>query len=398
MSESSAGNAGAWLLDPEVTFLNHGSFGSCPQPVLDVQGDFRRRFEREPVRFVEKLLEGLLDEARAAVGTFVGADPGDLVFVANATTGVNTVLQSLPLGKADELIVTDQGYNACRNALDHYAERAGARVAVVRVPFPVRDPDEIVAAVLAMVTPRTRLALFDHVASPTALIFPVERLVRELTARGVETLIDGAHAPGMVPLDLRALGATYYAANFHKWCCAPKGAGMLYVRRDRQKKIRPLVISHGANSPRTDRTRFLLEFDWTGTQDMSAVLSIPYALRYLEGLAPGGFAALMPMNHALALEARRIIADRLDLELPCPDDMVGSMAALPLPDAGEGDAESLHVKLQEKWRIEVPVFAWPAAPKRLVRVSAQIYNHRAQYERLADALGSELERERARLS
>jgi isopenicillin-N epimerase len=398
MSESSAGNAGAWLLDPEVTFLNHGSFGSCPQPVLDVQGDFRRRFEREPVRFVEKLLEGLLDEARAAVGTFVGADPGDLVFVANATTGVNTVLQSLPLGKADELIVTDQGYNACRNALDHYAERAGARVAVVRVPFPVRDPDEIVAAVLAMVTPRTRLALFDHVASPTALIFPVERLVRELTARGVETLIDGAHAPGMVPLDLRALGATYYAANFHKWCCAPKGAGMLYVRRDRQKKIRPLVISHGANSPRTDRTRFLLEFDWTGTQDMSAVLSIPYALRYLEGLAPGGFAALMPMNHALALEARRIIADRLDLELPCPDDMVGSMAALPLPDAGEGDAESLHVKLQEKWRIEVPVFAWPAASKRLVRVSAQIYNHRAQYERLADALGSELERERARLS
>jgi isopenicillin-N epimerase len=291
MSESMAGTAGAWLLDPEVAYLNHGAFGSCPQPVLDVQGDFRRRFEREPVRFVEQMLEGLLDEARVSVGDFVGADPGDLVFVANATTGVNTVLRSLPLGKADELIVTDHAYNACRNALDHCAERTGARVAVVRIPFPLRDPEEIVGAVLGLVTPRTRMALIDHISSPTALIFPVQRLVRELSARGVETLIDGAHAPGQIPLDLRALGATYYAANFHKWCCAPKGAGMLYVRRDRQKMIRPLVISHGANSQRTDRARFLVEFDWTGTVDMSAFLSIPYALRYLDGLVPGGFSA-----------------------------------------------------------------------------------------------------------
>jgi isopenicillin-N epimerase len=398
MSESLAKKAGGWLLDPEVTYLNHGSFGSCPQPVLDVQGDFRRRLERDPVRFMERMLEGLLDEARVSVGAFVGADPRDLVFLTNATTGVNTVLKSLPLGKADELVVTDHAYNACRNALDHCAERAGARVAVVRIPFPVRDEGEIVAAVLGMVTPRTRLALLDHVTSPTALVFPVARLVRELSARGVETLIDGAHAPGMVPLDLRALGATYYAANFHKWCCAPKGAGMLYVQRDRQKTIRPLVISHGANSPRTDRSRFLLEFDWTGTHDMSAILSIPYALRYLDGLVPGGFTALMPMNHALALEARRIIADRLDLELPCPDEMVGSMAALQLPDAIDTDAESLHTRLQDKWRIEVPVFAWPAAPKRLVRVSAQIYNQRSQYERLADALDSELSRERAERS
>jgi isopenicillin-N epimerase len=388
-------DGGAWLLDPEVTFLNHGSFGSCPEPVLDVQGDFRRRLEREPVRFMDRTLEGLLDETRLSVGAFVGAAPEDLVFVANATTGVNTVLQSLPLGKADELIVTDHAYNACRNALEHYAERAGARVVVVRVPFPLRDPEEIVAAVLAVVTPRTRLALLDHVASPTAIIFPVQRLVRELEARGVETLIDGAHAPGMVPLDLKALGATYYTANFHKWCCAPKGAGMLYVRRDRQKKIRPLVISHGANSPRTDRSRYLLEFDWTGTRDMSAILSIPYALRYLDGIVPGGFSALLPMNHALALAARRIVADRLDIELPCPDDMVGSMATLILPDAREVPAETLHRTLQDRWRIEVPIFAWPAQPSRLVRVSAQIYNHRRQYEELAEALANELARERA---
>jgi isopenicillin-N epimerase len=219
-------------------------------------------------------------------------------------------------------------------------------------------------------------------------------LVRELTARGVETLIDGAHAPGMISLDLRALGATYYTANFHKWCCAPKGAGMLYVQRDRQKKIRPLVISHGATSKRTDRSRFLMEFDWTGTHDMSAILSIPYALRYLDGLVPGGFAALMPMNHALALEARRILADRLSLKVPCPDEMVGSMASLVLPEGAPSDAESLHTTLQDRWRIEVPVFAWPAPPQRLVRLSAQIYNHRAEYEKLADALANELARER----
>ena len=394
MNASSAGAASAWLLDAEVTYLNHGSFGSCPQPVLDVQVDFRRRFEREPVRFVERTLEGLLDEARASVGAFVGAEPPIWFSFPTRPRASIPFLQSLPLGRADELIVTDHAYNACRNALNHCAERTGARVVVVRIPFPVRDADEIIDAVLAAVTPRTRLALLDHVSSPTALVFPVERLVPELDARGVETLIDGAHAPGMIPVDLRALGVTFYTANFHKWCCSPKGAGMLYVRRDRQKTIRPLVISHGANSPRTDRSRFQLEFDWTGTHDMSAVLSIPYALRYLDGIVPGGFAALMPMNHALALEARRILADRLDVELPCPDDMVGSMAALALPDASAADAESLHRALQDRWRIEVPIFTWPAAPKRLIRVSAQIYNQRAQYERLADALASELARER----
>jgi isopenicillin-N epimerase len=173
---------------------------------------------------------------------------------------------------------------------------------------------------------------------------------------------------------------------------------MLYVQRDRQKKIRPLVISHGATSQRTDRSRFLLEFDWTGTHDMSAILSIPYALRYLDGLVPGGFAALMPMNHALVLEARRILADRLQLKLPCPDEMVGSMAAVALPGAESNDAESLHTALQDRWKIEIPVFAWPAPPHRLVRISAQIYNQREEYERLADALANELARERDAMS
>jgi isopenicillin-N epimerase len=245
-----------WPLDPAVTYLNHGAFGSCPRPVQEAATALRQRFERAPMQFVLREAESLIDEARAAAATLMGADGEDLVFLQNATTAVCTVLASLPARPGDELLVTDHAYNACRNALDHHARRTGMSVVVVRVPFPSAGPDEIVDAVLGAVTARTRLALLDHVSSPTALVFPVAALVGALTARGVDTLIDGAHAPGMVPLDLRALGATYYAANLHKWCGVPKTAAVLYVRRDRQGDLRPLVIGHGASSPRTDRSRF----------------------------------------------------------------------------------------------------------------------------------------------
>jgi isopenicillin-N epimerase len=380
-----------WPLDPHVTFLNHGSYGACPRAVLDVQARFRERLEGEPVRFLSRELEGLLDGARAALGAFVGAEPDDLAFVPNATTGVNTVLRGLELAPGDELLTTDHAYNACRNAVDAVAARAGARVVVAPVPFPLGGPEQVTEAVLARTGPRTRLALVDHVTSPTGLVLPTERLVRELAARGVDALVDGAHAPGMVPLDLRALGAAYYAGNCHKWLCAPKGAGFLHVRRDRQAGVRPLVISHGANSPRRDRSRFRLEFDWTGTADPTAYLAVPEAIRYLGSLLPGGWPALMAHNRATALAGRDRLCATLGVPAPAPDAMIGSLAAVslppglpPAPDGTERDP--LHTVLLERFGIEAPVFTWPALGARILRVSAQLYNTPADYERLADAL------------
>jgi isopenicillin-N epimerase len=388
-----------WCLDPGISFLNHGSFGACPIPVLEHQQCLRDRMEAQPVRFLARELEALLDAARAALAAFVGADPTDLAWVTNATTGVNSVLQSLALSRGDELLVTDQEYNACRNALDVVAERAGATVVVAAVPFPLSSADQVVEAVLARVSGRTRIALLDHVTSQTGLVLPIRQLVQELDRRGVDTLVDGAHAPGMLELDLDGLGAAYFTGNCHKWLCAPKGAAFLHVRRDRCERVRPLVISHGANSPRRDRSRFHLEFDWVGTADPTAVLCVPEAIRFMGSLLPGGWTELRRSNRRLALQARDELCRALGAAPPCPDGMIGSMAAVPLPpaagqqpDAAPG-ADPLQVELLERWHLEVPVIPWPAPPDRLIRISAQVYNRSEEYRQLADALSIVVARE-----
>lgn len=380
-----------WLLDPAITFLNHGSFGATPRVVLDEQSAIRSRMEAEPVRFMVRELEPLLDAAREELARFLGTSIETLAFVPNATAGVNAVLRSLDLDRNDELVVTNHEYNASRNALEYVAQLAGAKVVPVEIPFPIESPSIITDRVLSAITDRTRLVLIDHITSPTALVFPVEEIVRELNARGVDCLVDGAHAPGMLPLQLDALGAAYYTGNLHKWVCAPKGAAFLYVRKPRQWTIRPTSISHGANSSRTDRSRFHLEFDWTGTFDPSAWLSVPSALRFMESVVPGGWAAVMEHNRSLALRARDLLGERLGVAPPAPDSMIGSMASLPLPDGDATVAPSLYGdplqdRLLEEFAIEVPIAPWPHPPKRLVRVSAQLYNTIEDYSRLADSL------------
>ena len=380
-----------WLLDPEIIFLNHGSFGATPRIVLARQGELRARMEREPVRFLVRELEPLLDSTRAELASFIGASPADLAFVPNATSGVNAVLRSMELHSGDELLVTTHEYNACRNTLDYVAGRADAAVVVVGVPFPISSPDVVVERVVDAVTDRTRLLLIDHITSQTALVLPIERIVRELASRGVDTLVDGAHAPGMLPLDIRSTGAAYYAGNLHKWVCAPKGAAFLFVREDRRETVHPAVISHGANSTRTDRSRFHLEFDWIGTIDPTPWLCVSAALRFVPSLVAGGWAEVMRRNHELALRGRDILCSALSLANPAPDIMLGSMAAVPLSDGTSETASALFGDplqdvLFEQYSIEVPVVPWPNPPKRVLRVSAQLYNKAEEYAALATAL------------
>jgi isopenicillin-N epimerase len=384
-----------------VSYLNHGSFGACPEPVLEAQRVWRERMEAEPVRFLDRELEGHLDEARRLVGVFLNADPEGLAFVPNATTGVSTVLASLRFQPDDELLACDHEYNATLNAMRAAADRDGAHLVIVKVPFPIHDPSQFVEAYLEAVTPRTRFALVSQVTSPTALITPVVALVRELDRHGVDTMVDGAHAPGMVPLNLDGLGAAYWTGNGHKWLCAPKGAAVLHVRADLRSRIRPLVVSHGANSDRPDRSRFRLGFDWTGTNDPTPILALPAAIRYVGGLHDEGWTGLMASNATLARRGRDAICSALGVPAPAPDAMLGSMASIPLPGLAPtpAAADRLQTALFDEDQIEVPVMAWPvpaAIPPGegpaalLVRISAQQYNRLDEYVALAETLARRL--------
>lgn len=332
--------------------------------------------------FLVATLPSRLQEARAALCSFLGSDQQDLVFLPNATAGINAVLRSLDFEAGDELLLTNHTYAACRKTVDFIAARTAAHVVVAQVPFPVRSDEEIVAAIVTCVSPQTRLALLDHVTSPTALVMPLARLVSELQERDVDVLVDGAHAPGMVPINLSQLGAAYYTGNAHKWLCAPKGAAFLHVRRDRQAALHPTVISHGYPDG------FQAEFDWTGTFDPTPWLCIAESLRYLGGLLPGGWPEIMQRNHRLAVNARNLLLNSLQLEAPCPESMIGSMASIPLPAANVGSpAQQLDFQGLHDWFRARGVETWlHPNPMLLLRISAQLYNDIFQFERLATLL------------
>lgn len=398
-----------WPLDPGVTYLNHGAYGACPTPVLRAQDEWRSRMERQPSMFHGTELEGHLDHARARLGEFVNADADDMAFVPNPTIGMNTVINALEFAPGDEILSVNHEYNAVLNTIRRKAAQTGAKLVLAAVPFPVSGPDDVFDAILARVTPKTKLAVISQVTSPTALVFPIARIVAALADKGVDTLVDGAHAPGMVEVDVTGLGAAFYTGHCHKWMCAPKGAAFLHVRRDRQERIRPLITSHGANSPRRARSRFRLEFDWTGTADPTACLSIPAALDFMATLEPGGWPQIMARNHRQALAGRQAVMAALGTSPVAPDEMIGSMAAVAVPnEVSPGPAElaadadpnatypldPLHDVLINEDGIEVPVYTWPHTPadggprRRLLRVSAQLYNEQADYDRLAAALSA----------
>lgn len=380
-----------WQLDPSIRHLNHGAFGAVPREVGHRQAEIRAEIAANPTGFMARELEGRMDAARVALAAFVGSDPEPIAWIDNTTTGVNTVLAMFErrLSPGEEVLVTDHEYNACRNALDAMAGRSGAVIREVILPFPTRSGVALVDAVLAGVTSKTRLVVLDHVTSQTAMILPVERLVAELARSGIPTLVDGAHAPGMVPLDLDELDAAFYVGNCHKWMCAPHGSAFLRVASPYRGEIEPLVVSHGWNDRRTDRSRFRKLFDWTGTDDPSAFLSVPAAIECMGAALPGGWHEVMESNRAMALAGRRILLERLAGEAPVPDELIGSMATVRLPNASEpspGFIDPLTGAVLESHGIEVPVFAFPESPHRVVRISAQLYNTIEDYEVLVDAL------------
>lgn len=367
-----------FLLDPAVAFVNHGSFGAVPKVVLAAANAWRERVEREPVRFFSDEWPLLVRGVAARLGALVGSDGTDIAWVDNATTGVNAVVGSLDLKPGESIVTTTHAYGAVRQTLRHFATRAGARVVDADVPFPITSPSDVVDAVAASIDDRTRLVVIDHITSFSGLVFPARAVTVMCHDRGIPVLVDGAHAPGMIPLDLRALDADWYVGNCHKWLFAPKGCGFLRANRDRKAKLHPTAISHAYDVGFTD------EFDWTGTRDPSPWLGLTAALDFVESI---GLTRIQAHNNALVTAAAAHLSARWDATLPSPASMRAALVTLPIrPDLAAEPAVALaiHDVLLRDHRVQVPI--WAQADRLWLRISAQIYNTPEDFGRLAKAL------------
>jgi len=376
-----------WPLDPTVIYLNHGTVGVTPKPVLAVQDAIRAEMERGPSQFLLRAQSGLtgrptdeptrVRQAAHDVAAFMGAHGADLVFVDNATAGINAVLRSCTLTSGDEILVTDHNYGATVKVAQFVAREHAATVRTAAVPFPRFDPDELIASVTQAITPRTRIAVLDHITSESALVFPLAELAAECRRRGVAVLVDGAHAPGVLPLNLPALGVDWYVANLHKWACSPRSCGILWAAPERQQDLHPPVISWGLDQG------FAAEFDWVGTRDVSAWLAAPAGFEFLNSL---GLDHVWRHNHGLAWTGAQHLASCWGTALGYRESDIGFMATIPLPAAAgstPADAARLRDALLFTHRIEVQLHA--AHGRLWTRISAQVYNEMADIERLAEA-------------
>lgn len=385
------GLRGLFMLRPDVVFLNHGSFGACPRAVFEEYQRWQRELEAQPVEFLGRRFAGLMREARETLAAHVGAQTDDLVFVPNATTGLNVVARSLPLEPGDEVLATNHEYGALDRTWRFVCGKRGATYINQPVPLPLESPEQVVEAVWAGVTSRTRVLFLSHITSPTALTFPVAELVRRAREAGTLTVIDGAHAPGQIPLDLDRLGADFYSGNLHKWMCSPPGSAFLHARRDVQHLLEPLVVSWGWNRGDEvaglldlgERTsRFIDEQEWQGTRDPAAYLAAPAAIQFQE---EHDWPRVRAGCHELLRKARRRIEELTGLPGICPDsaEWYTQMAAFPLPPC---DAAALQRRLYDECRVEVPIIEWNG--RQLVRVSIQGYNTAEDVEALLQALRS----------
>lgn len=376
-----------------LTQLNNGSYGCAPVVVRAAQEYLQQQLEGDAVRFFKRDLEFYSDDARRALSEFVGAPLTDLALVPNGTFAVSTILANLDLNPGDEILITDHEYMATMNELERVCDRSGASLSIAKLPFPEITEDLAVERILGAITPKTRYALLSHIASASAYILPLERIIPELKAKGIKVIIDGAHAPGQLKLNITQLGCDWYAASCHKWLATPKGTGFVYAHPDVQNDFKPLALSCRVHEKRIDRAPFLCDFDYVGTNDYSANLSIPVAIAHLGAQLQGGWDPLYQRNHDLIMQGASIIRDALGVTTAPPESMTGSMVSIPIPGTptkGTIYDDSLWDALYAKHHIQVPIWAIPNVHPRAMRISAQLYNTIEDYEKLAKALKAEL--------
>lgn len=377
---------------PGTVMLNGASYGCVPEVVRDAQRELHRRIELDPVRFYKFDLERYSDDARQALATLVNCDAADLALVSNGTFAMSSVILNLPLEPGDEVVVTSHEYQATINELSRVVARAGARIVVAKVPFPHITPDAAVEAIEQAITPRTRLVICSHIASATSVRFPVERIVPLVKSKGIDILLDGAHTPGQIPIDLHALRPTYYAASCHKWLAASKGTGFLYVDPERQKLIKPAVLSCRTHLSRPERKAFLCDFDYVGTEDPTGNLVLPVAIAHLSAQHPGGLPGLQQHNHDTVMAAAKLVAAAAGIDQPVPESMIPSMVSLclPVPETGVPKGrmfdDAVWDALLLDHNIQVPCWSLPGVHPRLMRVSCQWHNSMADFEKLAAVL------------
>jgi isopenicillin-N epimerase len=369
-----------FLLDPDVIFLNHGSFGACPKPVFDEYQRWQRELERQPVEFLGRRFNGLMQAARSALGDYLGADADDLVYVTNATVGLNIVARSLELRPGDEVLSTDHEYGALDRTWRFLCGKHGAKYIRQAVSVPIQSAEEVIEAIWSGVTDRTRALFISHITSPTAITFPIKPLIDRARGRGIITIIDGAHAPGQIDLNLHELGADFYSGNLHKWLMSPKGSAFLYARKEMQHLVEPLVISWGWEAEKPGASKFIDEQEWTGTRDIAAFLSVPAAIQFQRNL---DWPRVRGECHELVRYARQQMSALTGLPplTPDGDQWFAQMSALPLPPC---DLDALKRRLYDEFRIEIPVIHWN--DRCFVRISIQGYNTRTDVDQLVTAL------------
>ena len=367
-----------FMLDPNVTFLNHGSFGACVKPVYENLLEWQTKMEQEPVKFFDDILFNALKASRRALGNYVGCSPDDLVYFPNPTTAINAVARSLKLKPGEEVLSTNHIYGALNRSWKYICAEKKARFIKVDIPFPIQSKEEFLDCFFNAVTDNTKVIFLSHITSMTAIKFPVEEVIKFAKRKKILTIIDGAHVPGHIPLNIKKLNPDIYTGACHKWMCTPKGISFLYVKRDLQESIHPLVVSWGWESENPSPSKFLDWHEWQGTRDMSAFLTIPTAIKFLN---EHNWQEVSRKCQKLVVQTRNQFLDLLNISPPCPNSWLGQMASIPLPVE---DADVFKKKLLNSYKIQVPVFQWEG--NAYLRYSIQAYNSKSDLEKLLSAV------------